>query len=198
MREGRVHDCLRAQRFARKIYEEGENEHEGRHKGLALRADEKGFVLARRKEDEIHQAKDDGAAGRRSVRGAKQLVEPGRTETDETERQHHRVPDIPTGDNRQRQPGQARKEEPMLVMLAAKLREGQRAAIVRTRAVPRACPTRPKTAPAPSASTSYRTRRGPGETRARKRVFSSDALWFTGRIIETSLGQSNRKASLSL
>ena len=130
MRDGRVQDCLRCQRFVRKIYEEGENEHESRDKGLALRADEEGFILARRKEDEIHHAKDDGAAGRRAVRGAKQLVESRRTEADETERQHHRVPDIPTGDNRQRQPDQARKEKPMLVMLAAKFREGQRAAII--------------------------------------------------------------------
>ena len=168
MRDGRVHDCLRAQRFSRKIYEEGENQHEGRHKGLALRAHEKGFILARRKEDEIHQAKHEGTACRRSVRGAKQLVEPSRTETDETERQHHPVPDIPTGDNRQRQPDQARKEEPMLVMLAAKFRERQRAAIIRRELRRRACPTRPKTAPAPSASTSYRTRRWPGETRARR------------------------------
>ena len=130
MREGRVQNCFRWQRFPGKIYEERENKHEGRNKGLALRADQKGFVLARRKEDEIHHAKDDGAGGGRSVRGAKQLVESRRTEADETERQHHRVPDIPAGNNRHRQPDQARKEKPMLVMLAAKFRESQRAAII--------------------------------------------------------------------
>ena len=99
---------------------------------MALRADQEGLVLSRRKQNQIDQSEDHGAAGGlSSARKTQQAIEPGRSEAEQAERKNHSMPHVPAEQNGEWKIEEARKEQPMLIMLATKLRERKRAPVIR-------------------------------------------------------------------